>query len=137
MSLEQTNDDVIAQFREYGGEIKEGIFKDAPILLLTTVGARTGKAYLAPLVYLPDGDRYVIIASKGGAPTHPAWYHNLLANPIVTVEVGREKFTARATPVEGAERRRLYDAQAALRPAFARYERMTTREIPVVVLERV
>jgi deazaflavin-dependent oxidoreductase (nitroreductase family) len=79
----------------------------------------------------------VVIASKGGAPTHPDWYHNLLAQPLVTVELGSERFQARAQPVNGAERERLYAAQAALMPAFAEYQRKTTRQIPVVVLERV
>lgn len=136
-TMQEINDDVIVQFREHGGEIKAGMFKGAPILLLTTTGARSGKTYTTPLVYTRDGDRYVIIASKGGAPTHPAWYHNLVANPTVTVEVGQEKFRARATTAEGQQRRRLFDAQAALMPGFREYERKTTREIPVVVLDRV
>ncbi len=131
------NQAVIDQFRANGGEIREGIFKGSPILLLTTTGARTGATHTTPLVHTRDGDRYVIIASKGGAPTSPAWYHNLVANPTVTVEVGAEKFDARATPAQGEERDRLFDAQATLMPNFAAYQRRTTRRIPVVVLERV
>jgi deazaflavin-dependent oxidoreductase (nitroreductase family) len=132
----QFNEDLIAQFRANGGEIKEGIFKGAPILLLTTTGARSGTTYTTPLAYSRDGDRYVVIASKGGAPTNPAWYHNLVANPTTIVEVGLAKFDARATVAQGEERDRLFDAQAALMPGFAEYQRNTTRRIPVIVLER-
>lgn len=134
--MAQINRDVIAQFRANGGEIKEGIFKGSPIVLLTTKGARTGATHTTPLVHTRDGDHYVVIASKGGAPTNPAWYHNLVANPGVTVEVGPEKFQARATVARGEERDRLFNAQAALMPGFAEYQRNTTRRIPVVVLER-
>lgn len=114
--MAQINRDVIAQFRANGGEIKEGIFKGSPIVLLTTKGARTGAIHTTPLVHTRDGDRYVVIASKGGAPTNPAWYHNLVADPTVTVEVGPEKFEARATVAQGEERDRLFNAQAALMP---------------------
>ena len=131
------NQEIIDQFRDNGGEIKEGIFKGAPMLVLTTTGARTGATHTTPLVHTRDGDRYIIIASKGGAPTNPAWYHNLVANPTVTVEVGTEKFQARATPALGEERDRLFEAQATLMPNFAAYQRRTARRIPVVVLERV
>jgi deazaflavin-dependent oxidoreductase (nitroreductase family) len=136
IDMAQINRDVITQFRANDGEIKEGMFKGAPILLLTTTGAKSGTTYTTPLVHTRDGDRYVVIASKGGAPTHPAWYHNLVANPNVTVEVGPEKFQARASVLEGEERDRLFDAQAALMPGFAEYQRNTTRRIPVVVMER-
>ena len=130
------NRNLIDHFRANAGDIKEGIFKGAPILLLTTRGARSGATYTTPLVYTRDGERLVIIASKGGAPTNPAWYHNLVANPSVTLEVGAEKFEATATVAQGEERDRLFDAQAALMPNFAQYQRNTTRRIPVVVLER-
>jgi deazaflavin-dependent oxidoreductase (nitroreductase family) len=136
IDMAQINQDVISQFRANGGEIKRGMFKGAPILLLTTRGAKSGATYTTPLAYTRDGDRYVIIASKGGAPTHPAWYHNLVAARGATVEVGTETFEARARTAEGEERDRLYDAQAALMPGFAEYQRNTTRRIPVVVLER-
>jgi len=134
--MAQINRDVITQFRANGGQIKEGMFKGAPVVLLTTKGARTGATHTTPLVHTRDGDRYVVIASKGGAPTNPAWYHNLVANPTVTVEVGPEKFQARATVARGEERDRLFNAQAARMPGFAEYQRNTTRRIPVVVLER-
>ena len=91
----------------------------------------------SPLVYSRDGERFVIVASKGGAPTHPAWYHNLRAHPEVTLEVGKEKFRARASVATAAERRRLYDKHAERMPAFWDYEKKTTRKIPVVVLERI
>jgi deazaflavin-dependent oxidoreductase (nitroreductase family) len=87
-------------------------------------------------VYSRDGDHYVIMASKGGAPTHPAWYHNLVAHPIVTVEVGAEKFEARASVAQGAERDRLFAQHAAINPGFNDYQKRTSRVIPVVVLER-
>jgi len=112
------------------------MFKGAPILLLTTRGAKSGTVYTTPLAYTRDGNRLVIIASKGGAPSNPAWYHNLVANPTVTVEVGPEKFEAKASVAQGDERDRLFDAQAALMPNFAEYQQNTTRRIPVVVLER-
>jgi len=137
IDMAQINRDVIEQFRANAGEIKEGIFKGSPIVLLTTKGAKSGATYTTPLVHTRDRDRYVVIASKGGAPTNPAWYHNLVANPIVTIEVGPEHFKARATVAQGEERDRLFNAQAALMPGFAEYQRNTTRRIPVVVLERV
>lgn len=130
------NDALIADFRAHGGHASSGPFLGRPLLLLTTVGARSGESRTAPLVYTRDGDRYVVIASKGGAHVHPAWYHNLLAHPTVTVEVGEERFEAEAGVAEGAERRRLYDAQAAMMPAFAEYELKTSRVIPVVTLTR-
>jgi deazaflavin-dependent oxidoreductase (nitroreductase family) len=113
------------------------MFKGAPILLLTTTGARSGQTRVNPLAYTRDGDRYVVIASKGGSPEHPAWFHNLKANPLVTVEVGADKFQAQALVPEGAERDRLYDAQASVMPGFAEYQKKTTRRIPVVVLQRI
>ena len=136
IDMAQINRDVITQFRANGGQIREGMFKGAPIVLLTTKGARTGVTRTTPLVHTRDGDRYVVLASKGGAPTNPAWYHNLVANTTVTVEVGPEKFEARATVARGEERDRLFNAQAALMPGFAEYQRNTPRRIPVVVLER-
>ncbi|MHB8646277.1 MAG: nitroreductase family deazaflavin-dependent oxidoreductase [Thermomicrobiales bacterium] len=130
------NQQVIAEFRANGGKVG-GPFADRAMLLLTTTGAKSGQPRTSPLVYTTDGDRIVIIASKGGAPTNPDWFHNLGANPTATVEVGTERFQARATVVEGEERQRLYDAQAAIMPGFAEYQQKTTRQIPVVVLERV
>lgn len=129
------NQQLIEEYRATGGNVT-GIFAGRPLMLLTTTGARSGQPRTSPLVYTTDGDDLVIIASKGGAPSNPDWYHNLRANPLVTVELGEEQFQAMARVTEGDERKRLYDAQAALMPTFADYERGTSREIPVVVLER-
>ncbi len=131
----EMNRKVIAEFRANGGKVG-GQFEGAPMLLLTTTGAKSGQPRIAPLVYSTDGDRPVIIASKGGAPTNPDWFHNLVANPDVTVEVGTETFAAKAVVPEGAERDRLFDAQAAIMPGFRDYQNNTDRVIPVVVLER-
>jgi deazaflavin-dependent oxidoreductase (nitroreductase family) len=117
--------------------VTSGPFVNAPLLLLTTTGARSGQERTTPLAHTTDGDRFVVIASKGGAPTNPDWYHNLVANPEATVELGRDTFRVRASFPQGEERRRLYDQQAALMPGFAEYEKQTTRQIPVVVLERI
>jgi deazaflavin-dependent oxidoreductase (nitroreductase family) len=131
------NDDLIAQFRKNRGVITEGPFTGRSMLLLTTKGAKSGHSRTHPLVYTRDGDRYLVIASKGGSHTHPSWYHNLRAHPEVTVEAGREKFRARARPVtRGAERRRLYDQHAAINPGYKDYEKRTDRVIPAVLLER-
>ena len=127
---------LIVDYRANGGQVTRGPFAGRPVLLLTTTGARSGLPRLAPLVYSRDGDGYVIVASKGGAPTHPGWYHNLLVNPVVTVEVGGETFEARARVTEGAERDRLFAQRAADSPNFAEYQKRTTRVIPVVVLAR-
>lgn len=132
------NDDLIAHFRKNRGVIIEGPFTGRDLLVLTTTGAKTGQPRTHPLVYTRDGDRYVVIASKGGAPTHPSWYHNLRAHPVVTVEVGGETFQAKATPIPGGpERRRLYDQHAQINPGFKDYERKTTRVIPAILLERI
>ena len=129
------NRQIIQEFRANGGETS-GPFKGRPLLLLTTTGAKSGEERTTPLVYTKDADRVVVIASMGGAPKHPAWYLNLSANPEVTVEIGTEKFGARASVAEGADRDRLYAAQAAMMPAFTEYQQKTTRRIPVVVFER-
>ena len=103
------NENVINEFRSNGGKVG-GRFEGASMMLLTTTGAKSGQARTKPVVYTKDGDRFVIIASKAGAPTNPDWFHNLVANPEVTLEVGDERFPARATVTSGEERRRLYDA---------------------------
>lgn len=126
------NQMVIQQFRANGGKVNG----PNPLILLTTTGAKSGQPRTIPVAYSTDGDRLVIVASKGGGPTNPDWYFNLLAHPIVTVELGTETFQARATVVTGAERDRLYAHHAALTPGFADYEKKTTRRIPVIVLER-
>ena len=135
MAQTEFNLKIIEEFRANGGETY-GPFKGRPLLLLTTRGAKSGKQHTTPLVYSKDGDRVVIIASMGGAPKHPSWYLNLVANPEATVEIGRETFRAKASVAEGAERERLYARQAAEMPAFSEYQQKTTRQIPVVVLER-
>ena len=130
------NEGVIDDFRAHKGQITKGPFTGRSLLLLTTRGKKSGKERTNPLAYTRDGDRIFVIASKGGAPEHPDWYQNLRANPKVTVEVGPERFEATASVAKGAERRRLYDLQSSHMPAFKEYEKRTTREIPVVVLER-
>jgi len=129
------NDDLIEDLRA-NGKVTKGPFLGRSVLLLTTTGAKTGETRTAPLVYSRDGDHYVIVASKGGAPTHPSWFHNLRAHPTVAIELGGERFRARAHVVPEPERRRLYDAHAAINPSFVDYEKKTTRRIPVVALER-
>ena len=112
--------------------------REVPSLLLTTVGRKSGKKYLFPLFYGRHGQSYYIVASKGGAPEHPGWYRNILANPEVEVQVGTEKKHARARPVTGAERARLWDEAVVFLPPHAHYQRKAVaREIPVVVLDPV
>lgn len=120
------------------GKPQTGYFAGRDILLLGTKGAKTGEERLSPVAFTRDGERLVVVASKGGAPENPAWFANLLANPIVTVETGGEKFRARAIPVTGGpERDRLYAAHAKTFPGFVDYEQKTSRVIPVVLLERI
>jgi deazaflavin-dependent oxidoreductase (nitroreductase family) len=130
------NEAVIDDFRAHHGQITRGPFTGRSLLLLTTRGAKSGRERTSPLAYSRDGDRYVVIASKGGAPTNPDWYRNLRADPRVSVEVGLERFDANASVAKGDERRRLYDAHATRMPAFRQYQQRASREIPVVVLER-
>jgi deazaflavin-dependent oxidoreductase (nitroreductase family) len=136
-AMQEFNQKLIPEFRANGGKVLSGPFVNAPLLLLTTTGARSGRPFTTPLVYTKDGDRIVIIASKGGFPTHPAWYHNLKANSSTTIELGKDKFQAKATITKDPERQRLFDAQAKLMPAFNDYQKATTRQIPVIVLERI
>ncbi|HTW99230.1 MAG TPA: nitroreductase family deazaflavin-dependent oxidoreductase [Acidimicrobiales bacterium] len=129
------NAGVIEQFRANEGRVG-GQFEGAPLLLLHTTGARSGAERVNPMMYLDlDGKRYVF-ASKAGAPTSPDWYHNLVANPEVTVEAGTETYSARARILERAERDRIFAEQARRYPGFAGYAEKTTRIIPVVELER-
>jgi deazaflavin-dependent oxidoreductase (nitroreductase family) len=130
------NKNTIDDFRAKGGK-GVGHFGDK-LLLLTARGAKSGEVRTTPLVYHRDGDRYVIAASKGGAPSHPAWYHNLVKHPEAEVEVGIEKFKVRAKPIaKGSERDRLYEAHGDNFAAFRDYPKKTTRIIPIVVLERI
>src|SRR6516165_4362724 len=117
---------LIEEFRANNGKVSGG-FADSPLLLLTTTGARSGEERVNPVVYTTDGDRTIVIASKGGAPTSPDWYHNLVANPEVTVEIPGETFRARARVAEGAERDRLFRAQADQMPNFDQYATRTER----------
>jgi len=130
------NQEVIEEFRANNGTILNGQFKGRQLLLLTTTGARSGQKRTAPLAFTRSGEDYVVIASKAGMPTNPDWYHNLVAHPKVTVEVGGETFEANARVTQGDERERLFAAQVALMPGFGDYQRKTTRQLPVVVLER-
>ena len=129
------NGNVIEEFRANGGKVS-GMFANEPLLLLTTTGAKSGQKRTNPLVHTLDGDRVVIIASFGGAPTHPAWFLNIQANPEVTIELPGESFTPKAVIPDGEERQRIYDQHAAQMPRFADYQAMTTRQIPVVVIPR-
>ena len=130
------NKATIDEFRANAGKVG-GHFAGRTLLLLHTIGAKSGKERINPVVYATDGDRLVITASKGGYPTHPDWYYNLLAHPLVTVEVGAETFQARAEVVPEPERSRLYQKMVDVMPGFADYERKTTRVIPVLTLTRV
>jgi len=129
------NRQLIEEFRANGGKVG-GMWEGRPLLLLTTTGAKSGQRRTNPTMYLRDGDRLLVFASKAGAPTSPDWYHNLVAHPEVTVEVGNETYPAIATVITGEERDRLYAKQAQLYPQFADYQARTTRPIPVVALER-
>jgi len=127
------NAKVIAEFRANEGRVG-GMFEGMPVALVHHRGARTGTERVNPLVYLKDGDRYVIFASKAGAPTNPAWYHNLMAHPETEIEVGTQTIPVRAAEAAGDERERLFAAQAQRSPQFGEYQRKTDRVIPVVVL---
>ena len=126
---------LIEEFRTNRGK-SGGPFDGRPLLLLTTTGARSGQPRTTPMMYIPDGDRLLVFATKGGAPSHPDWYHNLAAHPEVTVEVGNETYEATAKVLTGEERSRLYARQAELYPQFGDYQKRTTRKIPVIALER-
>jgi len=129
------NRQLIEEFRadrDKGG----GAMKGRPLLLLTTTGAKSGQLRTKPMMFIPDGDRLLVIASNAGAPTHPDWYRNLVAHPEVTVEVGNETFKAIATVTEGLERQRLWSRVVELYPFFADHQAKTSRQIPVIVLRR-
>ena len=132
------NQQVIAEFRANGGDVgdKFPMFANAPLAIFTMIGAKSGQPREIPLVYTTDGDRLVVIASKGGAPTNPDWYHNLKANPSLTVELPDETYQGTAVEQTGDERDRLYEAQATLMPNFAEYQAGTDRKIPLFTVER-
>ena len=127
-------DQLIAEIRAYGHAVT-GIYVGRQALVLTTTGARSGEPRVSPLAYSMDDGRYVVTASRGGSPRHPAWYHNLVVNPIVTVEVDLKRIEVRASTAEGEERERLWLQHIALHPGIGPYAEMTHRVIPVVVLE--
>ena len=129
------NEKIVEEFRSNEGKVG-GPFEGAPLLLLHSTGAKSGQERVHPVVYRADGDRFVIFASKAGAPTNPDWYHNLKANPHASIEVGTDTVGVTARSAEGDERERLWTAQKEQMPGFAEYEEKTTRTIPVVVLER-
>jgi deazaflavin-dependent oxidoreductase (nitroreductase family) len=126
---------VIDEFRANQGKVG-GRFTGRTLLLLHTIGARSGLERVNPVAYVTDSDRLVIIASKGGAPTNPDWYYNLVAHSLVTVELGSKKFQVRAKVAEEPERTRLYSKMAEMMPVFAEYQSRTTRVIPVIILRR-
>ena len=128
------NQGIIREFRENQGVVAQPPF---PILLLTTTGARTGRRTTTPVGFGVDGDRVYVVASKAGGPSNPAWFHNLRANPSVTVELGRGSYQAQAVIAHGADRDRLYGLIAAKVPLFGEYEKLAVRTFPVVVLEGV
>ena len=131
---EDRNAGIIQEFRTNHGKVG-GYFEGRPLLLLTMRGAKTGVERTTPLAYLADGERFVIFATKGGAPTNPDWYYNVSANPDVTIEVGDRRLPAKARVTTEPERSELYDRQAERWPAFAEYPKKTSRTIPVIVLE--
>jgi deazaflavin-dependent oxidoreductase (nitroreductase family) len=134
--INATNRQVIDEFRANRGEVLTGRFAGSKLLLLTTRGAKTGQTRVNPMMYVRDGDDYIVFASKRGAPTNPDWYHNLVAHPDVTVEIGPEKYAAHAIVSAGDERTRLWDKSVALHPFLADLQASTSRKLPVVVLRR-
>jgi deazaflavin-dependent oxidoreductase (nitroreductase family) len=129
------NTAIIEEFRANAGRVG-GNWEGRDLLLLTTTGRKSGRKHTTPMVFTRDGDRLLVYASKAGAPEHPDWYLNLVADPRVVVEAGPERYDAIATPLEGEERDRQFAAQAARVPTFAEYQEKTTRVIPVVALTR-
>jgi len=133
MSPTDFNSRIIDEFRANEGRVS-GSFESMPLLLLHHTGAKSGASRINPLAYQSDDGRYVVFASKGGAPENPAWYHNLKAHPNATIEVGTDTIEVTASEATGDERERLYRTQAERIPQFAEYEQRTERAIPVIVL---
>lgn len=130
------NKAIIEEFRANSGKVG-GPFEGKKLLLLHTVGSRSGQERINPVAYVKDSDRLVVIASKGGAPTNPDWYYNIVKQPLVTVEVGTEQFQARAEIASEPDRTRYYQKMVDMMPGFAEYQLKTTRVIPVITLTRV
>ncbi|SDI91884.1 deazaflavin-dependent oxidoreductase, nitroreductase family [Frankineae bacterium MT45] len=129
------NASIISEFRANGGRVG-GNFEGAPLLILHSIGARSGETRLNPMMYLPEGEKFYVFASKAGADTNPDWYHNLKAHPEVEVEVGTDTLEVTAAEVTGTDRDQIYARQAKLYPGFAEYEAKTSRVIPVMELTR-
>ncbi|GHO46363.1 nitroreductase family deazaflavin-dependent oxidoreductase [Ktedonospora formicarum] len=128
----ERNINVIKEFRANGGQVPGW----APLILITTKGAKSGQERIFPLMSVPYGESYLAVASKGGAPKHPLWYYNLKANPDITIEVGKEKFAATARELSGEERAKAFEAAKKIFTPYGDYEEKTSREIPVFILER-
>ena len=126
---------LIEEFRANGGKVS-GLFEHTPLLLLTTTGAKSGQRRTTPMGYMPDGDRLIVFAANGGSPTNPDWYHNLVAHPEVTIEVGSETFDAIAVVTEDSERDRMWTKAVALYPSLTEHQAKTTRQVPVIALSR-
>ena len=135
MSLEEMNRNVIEEFRRNNGKVS-GQFEGMPLLLINSIGAKSGEVRTKPLAYYADGERYVIIASFAGAKAHPPWYHNLVANPEIDIEVGPETFRAKAEVIPEPERTELYAKITEQMPIFATYQEKTERVIPLIGLNR-
>lgn len=129
------NKQIIEEFRANEGRVG-GNFEGKTLLLLHTTGAKSGQPRINPVMYIPDGERYVVVASKAGAPTNPDWYYNIVANPRFSVEVGTEQFDVVATVTDEPERTELFKKMVAYAPGFGDYEKNTTRVIPVITLTR-
>jgi deazaflavin-dependent oxidoreductase (nitroreductase family) len=135
LTMSDMNQKIIEEFRANDGKVG-GFFDNNTLLLLHTTGAKSGKEHVNPLATFEDGERLVVVASKGGAPSHPDWYHNIVANPIVEVEYGKETFKAHASITEEPERTRLYGIMETEMAAFTEYKQKAGRVIPVVTLSR-
>jgi deazaflavin-dependent oxidoreductase (nitroreductase family) len=134
IAMNDWNRGTIEAFRANHGQVG-GFWEGRPLLLLTTTGAKSGKVHTTPVMYLREGDRVFIFASKGGAPTHPDWYHNLVAHPDVTVEIEDKTYRAIAKPVTGEKRDQIYARWEERYPQFREYQEKTSRSIPVIELE--
>ncbi|GCF07019.1 nitroreductase family deazaflavin-dependent oxidoreductase [Dictyobacter arantiisoli] len=129
------NTKIIEEFRANGGKVG-GTYENRPLLLLTTTGAKSKQQHTTPLAFMKDGDRLIIVASMLGAPKNPAWYHNIVAHPEVTIELGSETFPATATVIEGEQRTQLWARTTEEFPILADHQAKTTRQIPLIAITR-
>lgn len=134
MAANDWNTKIIEEFRANGGNVG-GPFEGSPLLLLHTMGAKTGREHVTPVMYRPIDGGYAVFASKAGAPTNPDWYHNLVANPSVRAEIGTQTMRLTARVADDAEREPIWSAHKREYPGFEEYEEKTSRQIPVVILE--